>query len=63
MKFGTLCRLSSDSIYLSRDHHGLTVIVMEEGNPASGFYCFVVEKSEKLWFFNYQLDDAEVLSQ
>lgn len=68
---GTLCRLSTDSIYISEDYRGLTVIVVEEGrkqnsNPSirsacCGFYCFVIEKSEKLWFFNYQLDDAEVL--
>jgi len=71
MKFGTLLRLSTDSIYLSKDYRGLTVIIMEESrkqrsnpsirSPCCGFYCFVVEKSEKLWFFDYQLEGAEIL--
>jgi hypothetical protein len=68
---GTLVRLSKTNIYVARDYKGLTIIILDKkekksSNPAlfspmSGFDCFVIEKSEKLWFFNYQLDDAEVL--
>jgi hypothetical protein len=71
MEIGTLCRLSTDSIYISKHYRGLTVIIMEEGrkrrsdpsirSPSCGFYCFVVEKSKKLWFFDYQLEGAETL--
>ena len=70
-EIGSLLRLSTDSIYVSKDYRGLTVIIMEESRkqrsnpsirfPSLGFYCFVVEKSEKLWFFDYQLEGAEIL--
>lgn len=72
MEIGTLCRLSTSNMYVSLAYRGLTLILLHKGtkqtsNPAdqfrvNGFDCFVVEKSVKLWFFDYQLSDAEILS-
>lgn len=75
MEIGTLCRLSNNNIYVNINYRGLTVIVLDKhenekinipgtsGIPQrSSFFCFVVEKSEKLWVFDYQMKDAEVLS-
>jgi hypothetical protein len=68
---GSLVRLSKTNIYVARDYQGLTILILDKKekkssnpslcSPMSGFDCFVVEKAEKLWFFDYQLDDAEVL--
>jgi hypothetical protein len=68
---GSLVRLSETNIYVAGDYRGLTLLILDKkekksSNPAlltpmTGFDCFVIEKAEKLWFFNYQLDDAEVL--
>jgi len=76
MEIGTLCRLSNCNIYVATDYRGLTLVVLEhqkfqplkipgcrEIPSRNALTCFVVEKNEKTLFFDYQLSDAEVLSQ
>jgi hypothetical protein len=72
-KKGSLLKLSNTNAYVARDFYGLTVIVLkaedkESCNPNrlskeffNGFSCYVLEKREKFWFYNYQLEDAKVL--
>ena len=74
MEIGTLCRISNDNIYVATDYRGLTLIVLEQREfppvkipgcreipSRNAITCFVIEKSEKLWFFDYQLEGAEIL--
>ena len=74
MEIGTLCRLSNDNIYVATGYRGLTLIVLEQREfqplnipgcrdipSRNAITCFVIEKNEKSLFFDYQLEDAEVL--
>ena len=74
MEIGTLCRLSNNNLFVATGYRGLTLIVLENqefpplkipgcGEIASrnAIICFVIEKNEKSLFFDYQLEDAEVL--
>lgn len=74
MEIGTLCRLSTDNIYVGKDYRGLTLIVLEQREyqpfkipgcreipSRNAITCFVIEKNEKSLFFDYQLEGAEIL--
>jgi len=74
MEIGTLCRLSNDNLFVAKDYRGLTLIVLEQREfeplkipgcreipSRNAIICFVIEKNEKSFFFDYQLEDAEVL--
>ena len=74
MEIGTLCRLSNNNIFVARHYQGLTLIVLEnqifqplkipgcrEIPSRNAIICFVIEKNEKSLFFDYQLEDAEIL--
>lgn len=71
MNAGNMYKLSDSNIYVSRDYRGKIVIIKDEprmdkapsGIHRTTFLCMVVENSQILPFFDYQLSDARLLAE